>query len=191
MMLQPTSRLKPWSPLECALTMSKRCLSVAMRDCHSGAPTEATLEPALLLVLAALGRERTARRERDAFNAQLFCRGFVRGGEKAAIRGHQLWCALENSLVLRNGRHPCVDVGGVAVFNVVVADDAVLDFVDADQPSELGGLVRLALAYGLGVDFEEAEDLSDKVRVTAEHARLGLRDHLLDEGQERVEPGLL
>src|SRR5512143_2018735 len=123
-------------------------------------PSQCSLEPPLLLDLGAGLRSRTARRHRHSAYLEVVSPPLVLCRLEATVGRRNLRCAAENLLVLRNCRHEISHVGGVAVLDLVVADDAVFDFVDPYQPAEFSGLVDLSLSDGLGVGLEQAEDLA-------------------------------
>ena len=80
-------------------------------------------------------------------------------------------------------RCPLLLIAEVARGHGIIADKALLDFVNTDQASKFIGLVSFALANDYAVGFKEAQDLVRMPRLCLENARLSLGDDLLNQGQ--------
>src|SRR5258708_16541496 len=69
----------------------------------SGAPVQGALEPALLLVLRALARQASARRQSHVLHSQRFPFALVLGGKETAVRGGHRGGSAKVGLMLFHG----------------------------------------------------------------------------------------
>ena len=89
--------------------------------------------------------------------------------------------------MLAKGRDPVQLVGGIALLDVVVTNDRLLDLVEAYQPPELRWFVRLSLAHGLRMLLEETQHLPHHVTIAAENSRSCLGDHPFHQGSKVID----
>src|SRR5580700_9402642 len=146
-------------------------------------PALATPKPALFLSRCPVGTQTAARRQNHLFYSQLGGSLFVGAVPEASVSSSQSGCLTEKLHMGLQCRCPLLLIAEVARGHGIIADQAVLDFVNPDQASKFIGLVSFALANDDAVGFKQAQDLVRMPRLCLENARLSLGDDLLNQGQ--------
>ena len=125
------------------------------------------------------------------FYSQLGCSLFVGAVPEASVSSSQSGCLTEKLHMGLQCRCPLLLIAEVARGHGIIADKAVLDFVNTDQASKFIGLVSFALANDYAVGFKQAQDLVRMPCLCLENARLSLGDDLLNQGQVVFESSFL
>ena len=94
--------------------------------------------------------------------------------EESPVGGGHLGRLSEMLRVFVERRHPLRLVGGIAICDVVVANDAVFNLINTDQSSKLRRLGRLPFADHGCMFFKNAHDFLGMVTLTVKNARLRL-----------------
>ena len=104
------------------------------------------------------GRLRATTRQRHAADTAVRRGLFVGRRAKAAITGREIRGASEDRLMPIQSRRPQGHIGWSLRVDIVRRDDLMFRFLNRDELAELVRRRNLALANGLGVRFEEAQD---------------------------------
>ncbi len=153
---------------------SKAMLESGDPGLDTAAPFERSAKPALLLQLDPLFRS-TWSWQRDSFDTEFFRLLLIVRREKSPVGCRHLGRLTELLRVFVERRHPLRLVSGIAICDVVVADDAVFHLVDADQSSKLRRLGCLPFADHRRMFLKDAHDLVGIVTLALENACPRLR----------------